>query len=505
MMLPLGIGVTALSAGFALGLLARRRSPWWIPMRSFAIAAAVSTVVVSLLPEAMAELDVWALPALLAALALPPLLSRWGRERGRRRRSSHQWGADLAFVGFAVHQLVENLALGSYVGSLGDESPPWGIFVAVGAHTLPLTAVFVAEAIDHSGVALAWRRGGILIAATVGGYVLGQSVGELVIGAHPLLSVLVAGFLVHVVTHPHGAEDVERPRVLGWIDAVAILMGLGLPGLLGHFAFESGGTHEHGHAVQEAMLERFVQDAAFSSVPLVLGWGVTLALQRLWPARRSDPSRQPEAVLMLGWWLGGFYALAYVGVSVALTALQSRIAHAHGAEEHHEPALHGALQARVVGSVPWLLLGLVAAALASMLGPVGGVALGVVAVAFGWPTLALAPLAGILVSLGLPLAAVTMGLLVAPFLGGSSLRAASTTGWRSALLGRGMMILSAAAAAGVVGWIVGALPPLAIPGREDRMLQSAGALVALAVVFLQMTYVGLYPWIRTIVGSHPHE
>lgn len=500
MMLPLGIGVTALFAGFTLGLLARRRSPWWIPIRSFAIAAAVSTVVVSLLPEAMTELEAWALPALLAALALPPLLSRWGRERGRQRRSSHQWGADLAFVGFAVHQLVENVALGSYVGSLGDESPPWGVFVAVGAHTLPLTAVFVAEAIDHSGVVLACRRGGILIAATVGGYLLGQSVGELVIGAHPLLSVLVAGFLVHVVTHPHGADDVARPRVLGWIDALAILMGLGLPGLLGCFALESHVTHEHGHVVGEIMLERFVRDAAFSSVPLLLGWAVALAIQRFRPTQRLSPRCEPEAVLMLVWWLGGAYALAYVGVAAALIAMQSRIA--HESEGHREPALHEAWQARVVGSVPWLLLGLVAAALASMLGPVGGAGLGVVAVAFGWPTLALAPLAGVLVSLGLPIGVVTMGLLMAPFLGGHSLRKASTTGWRSWLVGRGVMILLAMAAGALMGWVIVALPPLRMPGRDGRTLQWVGAFVALAIVFIQMARVGLYPWIRTIVGSH---
>lgn len=501
MILPLSIVVAALVGGMVLGQLTRRRSVWWVPVRSFAVAAVISTVVVALLPEAVAELGGWALPGLLVALAIPPVLSRIGGTLGHHGRSSHHWGAELAFAGFAVHQLVETLALGSYVGSLGREPPPWGLFVAVGAHTLPLTAIFVAEAISHSGHRAAWLRGALLLGATILGYGVGQSVGALYLGAHPWVSILVAGFLVHVVTHPHEPQG-GRTWVTGWVDALAIVLGLWLPAGVGRFVAEISTDHGHAHEVQGMFIEHLQTTTAVSALPLLLAWGFTLLGIRSTRLRRVLDVVPAEAVALVAWWLGGAVALVY-GIVAVLLAKVAGTDVAQSVVFHDD---HRHRDRRVVSVVAWLLVGVLLAAISSMLSRSAAILLGAVAVGLAWPVVALAPLSGVLLVKGVPLGAVMAALLMAPFLGRRSfLDDLARSGNRTALVRRGVLLLLAVGAAWVGEQLLQRTGPAWIPWRDDPMVVGVSALGLFAVVFAVLIRGGLSPWIAALTGDHPHE
>lgn len=509
MMLPIGMYLVALVGGLALGLSTRRRSPWWVPVRSFAVAAVVSTVFFQLLPEALSGLGVWTLPVLLAALVLPSWLGRrgghaHGHEPGA---SSHQWGAELAFVGFVIHQAAESLALGSYVGSLVDDAPPWGLLIALGAHTLPLTAVFVAEAISHAGVAAAWRRVAVLVGVTVLGCALGQSFGQLVQGAHPVLSAVVAGFLAHVVTHSHH-DDGTRPVALGLFDAMAIMLGLGLPLVL-ELALEGAhGDHGHAHAhgpvdeLREFVILQWGRFVRLGAAPLVLGWGVALGLlhtrARAWVGRGV-----PETIALLVFWLGGWTGLAYALASAFIAVLGQRSLPSERPRMVSEDGL-AALRRRVRETVPWLLLGTYLAAVGMALGPRGGAWLAALAFAAGLPTVALVPVAAMLVAHGIGLGWVFAGLLVAPHLRWAVLR--EVRAGSGAVRGRWMAGIGAAALVGaVVGAALDGASAAWLPGWRDGVLQRAGVAVVIAAVFSEMVLVGFHPWMRALSGADARE
>lgn len=502
MILSLGMYVAALAGGLALGLATRRRSPWWVPVRSFAVAAVVSTVFLQLLPEALSGLGVWTLPVLLAALVLPPWLGRRSGHGHAHGVSSHQWGAELAFVGFVVHQGVESLALGSYVGSLEHEEPPWGLLIALGAHTLPLTAVFVAEAISHAGIAAAWRRAAVLVGVTLIGCAAGQSFGQLFQGAHPVLSAVVAGFLAHVVTHPHH-EDEARPVALGVCDASAIALGLSLPLLL-EFAIDGAHVgHAHGDELRELVIGQWARFGRLSAAPLVLGWLVALGLSNT-RARALAGRFHPETMLLLAFWLGGWPGLAFVLASVVVEVFGERI-FPIDAPRSGSPGGPVSWRRRVRETVPWLALGTYIAAVGMTLGPAGGLLLAVIAFAAGVRTVALVPVAAMLVAHGFGLGWAFAGLLLAPNVRWAVLREVQSAGSRAAMwrwLGRSGLTV-------VVGVVVGtALDGTSagwLPRWDDGVLQRAGVAVVIAAVFAEMVQVGFHPWIGALSGAQARE
>ena len=125
-------------------------------LRTFASAAVVAAVVVQLLPEAVAAIGGAALIGFVAAIAAPalagPSLKRLRRKPGI---DAGTLGADIAFYGFVVHQWAEGMALGTVT------SPEHGhdhldLVNRIAAHTVPMTAVFVASALASRGRSSAW-------------------------------------------------------------------------------------------------------------------------------------------------------------------------------------------------------------------------------------------------------------------------------------------------------------------------------------------------------------
>ena len=87
-LLPAAVAVAAVALGLLLGLLPSGRSRWVGPLRTLALAAALTVVLTHLLPEAFAELGLPALVLFAATVAVPAWLRLVTRVAGTPERSS---------------------------------------------------------------------------------------------------------------------------------------------------------------------------------------------------------------------------------------------------------------------------------------------------------------------------------------------------------------------------------------------------------------------------------
>lgn len=261
------IATGSVLVGAVLGTLTRRKHAWFGALQTFAVGAVAAAVAVQMLPGAVAELGGWGLLAFLAALATPGLLAPLLRMGQRARKSStHSIGTELGFLGLLAHQLGEGLALGSLTGHEGHGHGHESLYVAVAAHTIPITALLVSEAIVHGGRASAWRRAIALAVATAAGFALAGVVHRgIPHQAHAWLSAFVAGLLVHVIFHDHEADAPRRSFSVGLLDVIAFGLGLGLPVAA---AFTSTGEI---HALQVSLGHAFVGLVNETAPVLLLG------------------------------------------------------------------------------------------------------------------------------------------------------------------------------------------------------------------------------------------
>jgi len=283
-----GAGLGALMPGHGRGLL---------PIRSFAIAAVAGVVILQLLPEALTESGWMALVAFLGAVVLPPLLGRFAPQAGDHRRAVHFWGTELSFFGFVAHQWLESLALATYTGGEHAEHRHWGLIIAIAAHTLPLSAILVAEARTHRGFRSAVRRTAIILAATVAGFASASLMRDHGFDVHTPLAAALAGFLVHVVFHPQDASE-PRPPWLATVDLAAIVLGLMLSG---------AGLLDHHAAAKSRELLQVASRLALATAPmLLLGLLLRIGIERLgdWIPTplftRGGPLRQAVRGLWFG-------------------------------------------------------------------------------------------------------------------------------------------------------------------------------------------------------------
>ena len=278
MIVAVVITVGSILLGAILGAATRSGSRWLGPLRTFAIAAVAAAVVVQLLPESVSELGAPALLVFVGALALPgllaPLLRRVPPMRGV---SAGHLGVEFGFVAFLVHQVAEGFALGTYSGGGHgghDGHDHSAIIIAVAAHTLPLTAVFIAEALVHHGRSSAIRRTiGLALATSVGFTLADVALVELQHEVHPWLSAGIAGFLVHVVFHHHEEHGQSRSVAVSALDVLGAAVGVGLPLLASQW---SGG---HGEELREAVTEAFAELLVETAPMLLLGLAIGAGLQ----------------------------------------------------------------------------------------------------------------------------------------------------------------------------------------------------------------------------------
>ena len=215
--------LAALAAGPLLDAGAGHRRGFVPVLDGLSRTAIPGLVFLAFVPAAVAGREWGILVALLGGFLIPVLAERTSRGA---TRPTHRLALLAGLSGFAIHAALDGAAL----ATLPSGTPP-SFPLAVVLHRLPVGVAIwwlVAREID--------RRAGVaalaaLVLATVGGYVFGGAVAGMVSdsGALMLYQAAVAGSLVHVVVHQHGAatSPTERRRE-GWgaVLALALLLAV---------------------------------------------------------------------------------------------------------------------------------------------------------------------------------------------------------------------------------------------------------------------------------------
>ncbi|MBK8234567.1 MAG: permease [Deltaproteobacteria bacterium] len=281
--------------GAVLAAAAPRDSMWLGALRTFAITAVATLAALQLLPEAVEQLGAVALLLFVGALALPPAFAALLRRRLRRGSgaavTAHGVGEELGYLGFVAHQFVEGLALGTYTGPLHADHDHVELVLAVAAHTVPLTALFIGTVLARRGRPPALRRVLALVLASALGFAIAGWVSTRVTATvAPVLAALVAGFLSHVLLH-HDLAPPRRTVSVRVLDVIAVAIGVALPLFSVHSHDPGGGVHVR---LQHAWLELALETAPMLLLGLVLGAVLQLTGSRI-PARwlnRGTPLRQ---------------------------------------------------------------------------------------------------------------------------------------------------------------------------------------------------------------------
>jgi hypothetical protein len=165
------------------------------PVKVLAVLAAAAVAVLHLLPEAYAQAGPLVLASFAVGVALPLIVEK----AAHRPRTARFVGADLAFVGVALHQAVDGLQ----IGAAGHLDPDGGWAIAVALHVAPLVAATTLDAAERGGAKQALRRAGVLLVCTALGVLGGNLAGGLaVVGAlQPWALAAVGGALLHVAVH----------------------------------------------------------------------------------------------------------------------------------------------------------------------------------------------------------------------------------------------------------------------------------------------------------------
>jgi hypothetical protein len=373
-LLPAAVAVAAVALGLLLGLVPAGKAGLIGPLRTFALAAALTVVLTHLLPEALEELGASAVLLVAAAAALPA----WWRLLtgvGTHTHSGGHAGLIAGYLGLLVHHVGDGVGLGAYATLPGGARAHVDVLLALAVHTVPLVAVVTFAFRTVSGTRAALLRAGGLALASVSGVVLSAFVadGE----AHQFsawIAAGVAGLLLHVVTHDLG-RDLPATSAARGVDFVAAVAGVAVS-LLG-----GGGEHGvHGHVHLEVL-----GAAAVEGVPaLVLAYALVALLLRLTEgralrliARFSGPALAIDGV---------FLALSLAGVRFALFVLASALviawvskprpgnaateavvhthAHAHVADvaSHASSPKWQPIDAMLREALPWAVAGLLVAA-----------------------------------------------------------------------------------------------------------------------------------------------
>lgn len=268
-------------AGTILALVPSRRDMWMGPIRTFALMAALSVVVLHLLPEALSMAGAWAILVFILGLLTPELLAKLGvfiwqarhdRPEGNSRRDL---ALEASYFGLLLHRVGDGLGLGAFTVELSESSARGGVITALSAHAVPVVAIVVLTFDSVRGRGSALRRAAGLAAASIVGVFLAHSVpAETFAEASAWVSAFVGGMLVHVVTHDLGLQLPSSPGARVW-DILAAGLGVYVS-FLGRDAHS--GTAQHGHDTMWHF-ERSLSNFAIETGPvLLLGLGASAVL-----------------------------------------------------------------------------------------------------------------------------------------------------------------------------------------------------------------------------------
>ncbi|HEY6728460.1 MAG TPA: permease [Polyangiaceae bacterium] len=281
MIIALIIAAASIVGGSALALLPTRRSQILGPIRTFGLTASGAVVVLHLLPEVYEGRGAFGLLAFMAALLAPSAFRPLLRVLTPSHNDANaEWVTlRLTYLSLLVHSVADGIALSAYSGHMHDGKPHYDVLLALSAHTVPVAAVMTLTFRDFRGVRLAlFGALGLWLATSVGVIGAGLVPHDLAQGASAWVGAVVAGLLLHVVTHDLGGHAPIRPLERA-LDLAAATAGIGI-GLL------SGDAHSHlteargmGPSLAQALLQITLKTA-----PLLL---LGLGLSALWQTFRS--------------------------------------------------------------------------------------------------------------------------------------------------------------------------------------------------------------------------
>lgn len=274
------IAVASVAAGTALGLV-RGGGRLASTLRTFAFVSALAVVLGQLLPEALGHVGLPALVVFAVGLFLPHfLLHSKHHAHGEAHGHAHpSTGLMIGLLVLALHKVGDGIALGAFGGHDSGESGHAGVLVAIAAHTVPVVAMMVQAIVQAKNVRAGALAGGLLGLSTTAGVLLSSSAAlarnEAAMG---WLTALVAGMLMHVVTHDWAAR-IPKERGARALDALATVAGLGI-------VLAAGSPHGHGDAphageidASARILASFVELSLETAPALLIGLLVAAALQ----------------------------------------------------------------------------------------------------------------------------------------------------------------------------------------------------------------------------------
>jgi len=303
----------SVAGGTLLAFLPAQRESWVGPMRSFALTAALSVVLVHLLPEAFEGAGARTLVALALGFVLPSVIGHLGAWLWRAREGDAQprdLALEASYFGLVLHHVGDGLGLGAYTGELLSQPGSGSVITALAAHVVPVVAIVVLtfDAVRGRGHALA-RALGLALASMVGVVLAGAVPGGLFAQASPWVAALVGGTLLHVVSHDLDSQAPRTPSARSW-DLSAGVLGV-LVSFVGGDVHASGGP-----PLSELCADRFVEfgveAAPWVLLALAVGTASVARAAGSWLAAFDQLCRRFGP-----WLLAGTFALAWLDVLVA--------------------------------------------------------------------------------------------------------------------------------------------------------------------------------------------
>ncbi len=291
MLWAIAITFASVLLGTALALLPRARASWMGPVRTFALTAALSVVVIHLLPDALFSVGLWGIAVFLLGLVAPELLGKLGETLWRARQTTplgpdqadlrRTMALEASYFGLLLHRVGDGLGLGAFTGEMNAAAGSAGVIVALAAHAVPVVAIMVLsfDSMHGRGSALA-RAMGLALASTVGVWVSHSIPHDSFAVASAYISAFVAGTLLHVVTHDLGL-DLPTSAPQRGVDLLAAGLGVyvSLLGIATHQ--HAGGAASATDRLLHVLLELSIETGPFLVFGLMVGalltaWGPTI-------------------------------------------------------------------------------------------------------------------------------------------------------------------------------------------------------------------------------------
>jgi uncharacterized protein len=273
--------VASIIAGVLLTLAGAARPAILLPLRSFAMAALLASVLLHLLPDAVAQGGGWILVVFAAGLVFPNVASAISHRR-KPKLHDHDHRPDdkhrlLVWIfgigGVLLHQFGDGVALGSFASGTHAGHVHWDLVVGIAAHTVPLVAI-VTLGLPSKRAAL-YVATSMVVAAALGMATADVGGMSLATSALPWLNAAVAGLLLHILAHD--TPMVNRTSTVRTTETIAVIVGFALPLLL---------THDDGEQHYANIGDHVWRLLLSVSPVLMLGFVVTIAISRFTPPLR---------------------------------------------------------------------------------------------------------------------------------------------------------------------------------------------------------------------------